>query len=281
MGVEGKEIIAALILLLLSISVVGQTTIFAAKDNAPFSWEGELGFYLPFILFTFVSTYHFGVWAIKHKRNALLLMLLIVGVASLIGSTSLNIPMATRSVRRTSFSANPTVTEEASWTQGTQSTVSRTQSKPTSSPESVVKLWEALERTPYSSMGFNVLIIGATAVALIVVVLRMRPEKRQAVSVALTERAATTEIRGTSPREVIVYSYRVATVALQADGVHMPDSDTPIEVLRRIERSRPMVAHAFDKLTELFEEARFSAHMISEADARHASLFCDSIEQTI
>ncbi len=266
MRVSEKGILASLALLLLAVSAIAQTRILIGTGEASLSWQAEIGFYLPFVLFALVSTYHFLEWARKHKRQAVLMMILTIAVLSLIGNASVNAPRPI---------LNTPTREDFSSTQRPASTI-QIQPQPVSIQESLLKLREALSQTPYFSTGFDALMLGASAIALALVILKIRRERKSETIRSFAE-PATAEFPARTPREAVIEAYRLALVSLQAHDIGIRDSDTPEDAFRRIKQLRPMIADAFWKLTILFEEAKFSLHPISESEAEYASSYCKSI----
>lgn len=67
------------------------------------------------------------------------------------------------------------------------------------------------------------------------------------------------------PREAIIACYAAMEHELEkAPGAMPQDSDTPSEVLARAVEHRAVPAHSATHLVELFEEARFSPHVMTE-----------------
>ena len=269
MWLSEKGILASLALLLLAFSVIAVSRIFEAPGTiiATASWQAEVGFYLPFVLFTLVSTYHFLEWAKKHKRQAILMMLIIVAMASVVGTVTANAPRPT---------LNPLTSQSNTSTQ--QSAATSTQGLPqqASLQESIFKLREALNSTPYFSTGFSAITLIASGAAVVLVLMRIRRE-REISSPKVLASTSIAEIKGDTPHDLVVRCYDLATRSLKAGGARIPDSDTPLDAFARIGRFEPNVTDAFWKLTLLFEEAKFSLHPISNMQAESASRYYSSI----
>jgi hypothetical protein len=273
MRVSEKGVLAILALILLAFSTIAQTKILerGAASSTTLSWQGEVGFYLPFVLFALVSTYHFLEWARKHKRQAIVMMLLIVGVTSLIGTATANVP---KPVAIASTSQEISLTQP----QSSSGSVIQVPQQPASLQESIINLRDALNSTPYFSIGFNALTLLASAVAVALVLLKMgrersTPEPRPSIKPALID------VQATAPRDIIIQSYLLACASMQVSGLQMPDSDTPSDVFARVKQLKPNIADTLWRLTLLFEEAKFSLHSISEAQADEAAGCFRSIRQ--
>lgn len=265
MRVGEKAILAALALLLLALATVAQARILHGGATGEASWQTEAGFYLPFILFTLVSTYHFMDWARRHRRQAVIITILIVGVASLIGIGSASAPRPTVAPISLSLTSTP------------QQTTGLGQIEPPSPfQENLVKLKDVLSSTPYFSASFDAIALVASAIAIAFVILRIRRE-RKGYSFTPSVVHARTEIVDGTPREIIIQCYKVATVSLQSGGFQIPDSDTPADAFLKVSQFKPNIADAFQGLTLLFEEAKFSLHPISNEQAGAASGYCRSI----
>jgi len=93
MRLSEKGVLASLALILLAFAAAAETRIIdgRAGTHVP-SWEAEIGLYLPFVLFALVSTYHFFDWARKRRRQAILIGIITVSVASLLGVGTANAP---------------------------------------------------------------------------------------------------------------------------------------------------------------------------------------------
>jgi hypothetical protein len=74
------------------------------------------------------------------------------------------------------------------------------------------------------------------------------------------------------PRAAIIACYRAMEVALTRTGAATPqDSDTPTEVLARAARGGLLRGESATSLANLFSEARFSAHPMTEGHRQAAS----------
>jgi len=263
-----KGILASLALLLLAFSVIAVSRIFEIPGTATAagSWQAEVGFYLPFVLFTLVSTYHFLEWAKKHRRQAIVMMVIVVAIASLLGTATANAPRP---------ALNSLTLQSQTVTQQSQVTPVQFQRGQASLQEDIVKLRDALNSTPYFSTGFSALTLIASAAAVILVLARMRRER--ATTLKIVAEPLIQDISATNPRDVIIQCYNRATRYLMLRGVRMEDSDTPLDAFARIKDFEPSIADSFWKLTLLFEEAKFSLHPISSTQADTASQHCNSI----
>jgi hypothetical protein len=263
-----KGILAGLALLLLAFSVIAVSRIFEAPGTAiAASWQAEVGFYLPFVLFTLVSTYHFLEWAKKHRRQAIVMMVVIVAITSVVGTVTANAPRP---------ALNSLTLQSKTLTLQSEMTLVQFQREQASLQESIVKLRDALNSTPYFSTGFSALTLVASAAAVILVLVRMRRERRTAPTKIVAE-PLITDIHAATPRDMVIQCYNLATRYLQLGGVRIEDSDTPLDAFARIKGFQPSVADSFWNLTLLFEEAKFSLHPISNAQADTASQYCKSI----
>lgn len=85
------------------------------------------------------------------------------------------------------------------------------------------------------------------------------------LAVAAERGLAAVEDHTRSPREAIVACYMAMETALAAaPGAAPQDSDTPSEVLARAVHNRTLRAESARPLVEVFAEARFSAHTMTE-----------------
>ena len=98
-------------------------------------------------------------------------------------------------------------------------------------------------------------------------------ELRAAVAEGLDRLESTAE-----PRAAIVACYAAMQRIVAASGVPRRASDTPFELLARVLRERSEVGPGADRLTVLFERAKFSDHPITEAMRREAIEALESIE---
>jgi len=266
MRVGEKSFLATLALLLLALATVAEARILHSSATTAVSWQTEVGFYLPFILFTLVSTYHFMDWARKHRRQAVIITLLVVGLSAAIGVGAAGAPRPTVAPISISLTSMSELTAKP----GSQI------EPPSGFQEDLVKLKELLSGTPYFSAGFDAIALIATAIAIAFVLLRIRRERNSDAYSRPVRRAAPKIIGGT-PRELVIECYRLATYSLQTGGFQIPDSDTPGDAFLKVSQFKPAIADPFRKLTALFEEAKFSLHPISDEQAGAASGFCQSI----
>lgn len=97
---------------------------------------------------------------------------------------------------------------------------------------------------------------GADAVA------RSAPDLARATALGLAEIGD----RSRDPREAIIACYAAMERELEKSPVTTPqDSDTPSEVLARAVERRALRAESAAELVDLFEEARFSPHVMNES----------------
>ncbi len=268
-----KEVLASLTLMLLAFSAAAETRILEGRLGAfqATSWEAEIGLYLPFVLFALVSTYHFIDWARKHRRQAILLGIIIVGLASLLGIGTANAPRPL--IDTMSLTLRPLTISQ-------QETSGALVRQPYSFQDSLMQIQDVLSRSPYYSTGANVLVLLASFAALAFVLLRMRRERRATASPVhlpflIVDRVAD------SPREAVIQCYRFACGTLQAMGLRIPESDTPFDICSRTKSVRPRIADSMWKLTTLFEEAKFSLHTITQTEAEEAHGYWETIRSNV
>ncbi len=266
-----KGILASLLLILLAFSTSAQTRIFEGVQTGSvvYSWESQVGLYLPFALFTLISTYHFLDWAKKHRRRAIIITLLLFSVASLIGIG-------------TATSTRPTVNSMTAphFTEQGQSAPVPIQPFP-QIQQDLLKVQQALNSTPYYSFTANALLALITVAAIALLVLRTRSRGGIAV---VPEKATPTETiqkLGGTPREAIIRYYLSACQALHAHGMQIADSDTPSDIYLKTNSQTPSVAADLQRLTLLFQEAKFSLHEITEREAIDASSRLEQISSQI
>lgn len=110
-------------------------------------------------------------------------------------------------------------------------------------------------------------------VALTVALLLLFRKEQESVATRALERALVDELESgiedlhaiADPRAAVIACYsRMETVA-QLAGIDAADSDTPFEVLGRLLRELSVSEASARRLTELFEEAKFSTREIDEA----------------
>lgn len=270
MRLSERSVLASLALFLLAFSVIAQTRIFETKGTvlSPSSWEAEVGLFLPFVLFALISTYHYLEWAKKHRRQAVIMMLFIVGITLLIGTPALNVPRQ---------AANTMTIGQTTTSQQGEGPPIPIMQNPSSLQENLVKLQQVLNNTPYFSTSFSAVLFLASAIAVTIVLLRMRPNvKRDQVKPVVQHLS---EIYARTPRELVIQCYRYASSALQSSDFRIPDSDTPIDAYTRIRQLKPAIADTYWQLTLLFEEAKFSLHPISDNQAHSAYSCCETINE--
>ncbi len=264
-----KGILASLLLILIAFSTSAQTRIFEGVQTGSvvYSWESQVGLYLPFVLFTLISTYHFLDWAKKHRRQAIIISLLLFSVASLIGIGTAN---------STTPAINSMTAPHFTFTEQGQSAPVPIQAFP-QIQQDVLKVQQALNSTPYYSFTANALLALITVAAIALLLLRTRSRGGIAV---VPEKATPTETIqeiGGTPREAIIRYYLLACQALHANGMQIADSDTPSDIYLKTNSRTPSVAADLQGLTLLFQEAKFSLHKITEREAIDASSHWEQI----
>lgn len=276
MGPSEKSVLACLTLILLAFSVIAETRVLdsaASPSQGPW-WQAQIGLYLPFVMFALVSTYHFLDWARKHKRRAILLGVVLVSVASLLGVGSANTP---RPLADTG--TFPTRLLTISQPQSSGSVEGFAQQLP-SFQNSLITLQKVLNSTPYYSTGANVLVILASLATLAFVLFRMKRERSVATAPILTP-SLIEQPRAGLPREMVIHYYALACGRLQASGIRIPESDTPFDIHARTKAMKPTIANSLWKLTTLFEEAKFSLHSMSRAEAEEANACFSEIQDSL
>lgn len=270
-----KGILASLTLMLVAFSAAAQTRIFEGPVNVNgATWVAEVGLYLPFVLFALVSTYHFLDWARKHRRQAILLGIVMVSLASLLGVATANAPRPLMDT--TSFPARPFTI-----TQGQISGLSGVLiQQPPSFPDNLKQLQNVLNSTPYYTAGANALVLLASAAAVIFVLLKMRTEGKT-LATPKPRHILRQEPIPDSARDAVVQSYRLAYTALQTAGLDIPESDTPQDICAKARSARPSIAYTMSNLTTLFEEAKFSLHQITQKEAEEARAYRDAIRGNV
>lgn len=263
MRVSEKNILATLSLALLALATIGATSVLRVGATPSPSWQVELGFYLPFALFGLVTTYHFLEWARKHRRQAIIMIMLILTLASFLGVGIANAPRP---------GPHPVQLSATSTTQEIQRPGTRIPSPQQSLQENLIKLREVLSDTPYFSATFDAIALGATVLAIAVVLLKTRGERRS-VSSSPVFQSLRADMQSEDPRHHIIECYRLATLSVQAGGMLIPDSDTPSDAFQKIRHFKPNIADAFWKLTVLFEEAKFSLHQMTGEQAGYATQY--------
>jgi heme/copper-type cytochrome/quinol oxidase subunit 2 len=116
---------------------------------------------------------------------------------------------------------------------------------------------------------WTVLAIVFVAVAAAVVLLRRRTSRADEPSVQSAARAAVQAAigeldRASDPRSGVIAAYSAMEGTLAAHGIARSPAEAPREYLRRVLVASAATEREARTLTGLFEEARFSAHPISE-----------------
>ncbi len=268
-----KGILASLLLILLAFSTSAQTRIFEGVHTGSevYSWESQVGLYLPFALFTLISTYHFLDWAKKHRRRAIIISLLLFSVASLIGIGTAN---STKPTVNSMTALHFTFTEQG------QSAPVPIQPFP-QIQQDILKVQQALNNTPYYSFTANALLALITVAAIALLLLRTRSRGGIAVGSEKATPTTTMQKLGGTPREAIIRYYLLACQALHANGMQIADSDTPSDIYLKTNSRTPSVARDLQRLTLLFQEAKFSLHQITEKEAIDASSHWEQISSQI
>ncbi len=271
MGLSEKGILASLLLILLAFSISAQTRIFEAlhTKSALNAWESQVGLYLPFALFTLVSTYHFLDWAKKHRRQAVIVTVILFSVASLIGIGAANSP------RPAIDSMTP---PHFTFSQQGQNALVPIQEFPQIEQE-FLKVQQALNTTPFYSFTANAL--GALITVAAIALLFLRTRRRGDIAAAPEKSTLSRSIQrpARSPREAIIRYYALACEALHEHGMQITDSDTPSDIYLKTNSRTPSIAGDLQGLTMLFQEAKFSLHHITETEAINASSHWEQISK--
>ena len=267
-----KGILASLLLILLAFATSAQTRIFEGVQtgSAVGLWESQLGLYLPFALFTLVCTYHFLDWAKKHRRQAIIISVLLFSVASLIGIGTANGPRPT---------INSMTAPHFTFPERGQNALVPFQPFP-QIQQDLMKVQQALNSTPYYSFTANALVALITVAAIALLIFRTRTRGISVIPEKATPTEAIQKLGGT-PREAIVRYYLLACQALHAHGMQIADSDTPSDIYLKANSRTPRVAADLQRLTLLFQEAKFSLHQITEREAIDASSHWEQISSQI
>jgi hypothetical protein len=131
----------------------------------------------------------------------------------------------------------------------------------------------------WSVFWIAVVLVGAAAVAFLVVYLRRkrRPLIPMALGATVTEdlvETITDLIEGLEaepdPRRAVIAAYARMESVLARHGLRRRPSETPLEYLRRVLLGLTERGDAVQRLTELFERAKFSTHEIDEGMKRDA-----------
>ncbi len=257
-----KGVLASLLLILLAFSTSAQTRIFEGfQTGRGYFWESQVGLYLPFALFTLISTYHFLDWAKKHRRQAVMISLFLFSVASVIGIGAANSSGPT---------TNPVTALHFTYSVQGQSASVPIQPFP-SLQEDLLKAQRALNSTPYYSFTANALVALTTVAAIAILLLKIRNRGGMEEVPEKATTLPTIQEPGGTPRETIIRYYLLACQALQANGMQIADSDTPSDIYLKTKSRTPSVAADLQTLTLLFQEAKFSLHQMTEREATDAS----------
>ena len=261
-----KGALASLPLILLCLSISAQIRLFEGISSPTLIWESQIGFYIPFAAFALVGGYHYLAWARKHRFQAVILMAIIIGAASLMSIATSNIQL-----RQTGVSSTQTLT--------TQSASQAAGAPSSTMPRSLQRLGEGISKMPYASTTFVAVEIGMSAVALTIILLKRSRQRRMGPS-NVGGTAGKIQVPHsktlTTPRDVIVNEYLETVIFIKSKGMQIPDSDTPQDVLRRVSKTRPDL-NQFQFLTLLYEEAKFSLHQVSAGYAESAAQAAISI----
>ncbi len=266
-----RGILASLLLVLLALTTSSLARTFEGNggSGAP-AWEWYIGLYLPFALFTLVSTYHFLDWAKKHRRQAVMLFLVLFGGAILFGVGVSNGP---RPELSSMSSVHFNFTEQL-----------RNASNPAYSfpqmQQGLLKMQEALSSTPYYSLTANAITVLATLGALLYWLVRTRSHH----ATIQTEKMLTLEVvrqPANTPREVIIRYYSMVCQMLRDRGMQIADSDTATDIYVKANERRPGIATNLKNLTSLFQEAKFSLHPITQQEASQASTEWNQISREL
>lgn len=85
----------------------------------------------------------------------------------------------------------------------------------------------------------------------------------------------------TDPREAILRAYQRLRVALQDVGMPPRPDDTPRRVVQRALAHTDVPVEAIDHLVSVFEEARFSAHVLGPAHRQTALAALSDVERSL
>lgn len=146
-----------------------------------------------------------------------------------------------------------------------------------SSPSEQDRAVEFSETFGYAVGGIFVLALGLTAVALVMLI-RRRP--LEPLLGPLTQEDLLSEVeRGVEelesiedPRDAVIACYSRMERLIERAGIERRDSDTPFEMLARLLVVNEVTEPSARRLTELFEEAKFSTRLIDE-QMRHQALY--------
>jgi hypothetical protein len=228
--------------------------------------ESQIGFYLPFAAFALLSAYHYFEWARKHRFQAVLLMTCLVSFAALVGlATSLgnqtNSAIAGNGHSSSGLNLGqlPAPTGQTGVQPGGVSALQR----------NLEKLGETINGAPYVSSILAAIEIGTSAVAVAIIFFRSRYRRLGTLLIdkAKVKETNTEGLRRapSTARDIVVDEYLNTIGFFKANGLNIPDSDTPDDAVRRVSVTWPEKSNPLKSLTSLYEEAKFSLHQISEA----------------
>lgn len=100
---------------------------------------------------------------------------------------------------------------------------------------------------------------------------RPRPPRPDRLTNAARRALAVLDTEGLDPREAVIRCYRTMEDALAGSANSPHAADTPSEVLGRVTATGDVRAAGAWRLVELFDEARFSRHHMSEHDRAEAA----------
>ncbi len=95
------------------------------------------------------------------------------------------------------------------------------------------------------------------------------------------ERAAEHLLTGTDPRSAVLMAYRSLETVLEKHGVPRQRSETPAEHLVRVLADLPLDTAPLVTLSQLYEEARFSAHPITADHQQSAAAALDQVRRQL
>jgi hypothetical protein len=270
MRLTERSALVGLCSLLICLSVSAQIRLFRGSHSTPSPMESQIGFYLPFAAFALLSAYHYFEWARKHRFQAVLLMTILVSFALLVGLAS--------AVGNSGTYGNTHPPEGVNLVEPPASSGQTVVQPPVGSSvmqRNLEKLGETLNSAPYMSTMLGAIEIAMSAVALAIIFTRGRYRRagRERIENQKQVVAMTSEFRNAplTSRDIVVEEYLKAVRFLKAKGLNIPDSDTPDEAMRRVERAWPDRWEHLKSLTPLYQEAKFSLHRISETHVNSAS----------
>lgn len=267
MRLTEKSALVSLCSLLVCLSISAQLRLFEGNYSASSPMESQIGFYLPFAAFALLSAYHYFEWARKHRFQAVLLMTCLVSFAVLVGlATSVGNPAnsATGGNAHSSSGVNfgqfPPLTGQT----GVQPPGGASALQ-----QNLEKLGETINGAPYFSTMLGAIEIGMSAIALAIIFFRTHHGRLGTLRTDNTKvKEAHTPDLPRSPstsRDIVVEEYLNALGFFKANGLNIPDSDTPEDAIRHVKQAWPERSELLKSLTSLYEEAKFSLHQISES----------------